>query len=355
MDSEKLINAAIAQNASDIHLSPGLQIHFRVAGKMVKQGEYIVDAKTIQQFLLPILNDKQKKALQINRQVDFAVQGPQGVRLRGNAFFQEKGLSVALRIIPAKIPDIRTLGFPEFVIDGLTKRKKGFVLICGPTGQGKTTTLASTLQEVSTKRADHIITIEDPVEFLLPSNNSVIQQREIGRDVISFEMGIKAALREDPDILLVGEMRDYETISAALTMAETGHLVFSTLHTNNGPETISRIIDIFPSEQQGQVRSQLASTLSMIISQTLVPTIAGGLTLAYEVLVNNYAIANYIRTNKIFQIPTALQTDDSGQMVQLEQSLAGLVINKIITKEVAMEYAKSKEDLKSILKANGVE
>lgn len=354
MDSEKLIIAAIEQNASDIHLSPGLQIHFRVAGRMVKQGEKIVDAKLIQQFLLPILNDKQKKDLQIGRQVDFAVQGPQGVRMRGNAFFQEKGLSVALRIIPAKIPDIHTLGFPEFVVKNLTKRKKGLVLIVGATGQGKTTTLASVLQEVSKTRAEHIVTIEDPVEFLLPSNNSIIQQREKGRDVLSFKDGIKAALREDPDILLVGEMRDHETIAAALTMGETGHLVFSTLHTNNGPETISRIIDIFPAEQQGQVRSQLASTLAIIISQTLVPTIAGGQTLAYEVLVNNYAIANYIRTNKIFQIPTALQTDDTGQMVQLEQSLAGLVINKIISKEVALDYAKSEEDLKSILSANGV-
>jgi len=355
MDSEKLINAAIAQNASDIHLSPGLQIHFRVAGQMVKQGEQLVDAKLIQQFLLPILNDKQKKMLQIGRQVDFAVQGPQGVRMRGNAFFQEKGLSVSLRIIPAKIPDIHTLGFPDFVVENLINRKKGIVLIVGATGQGKTTTLAAILQEISKTRADHVITIEDPVEFLLPSNNSMIQQREIGRDVLSFEDGIKAALREDPDILLVGEMRDHETIAAALTMGETGHLVFSTLHTNNGPETISRIIDIFPSEQQGQVRAQLASTLSMIISQQLVPTIAGGLTLAYEVLVNNYAISNYIRQNKVFQIPTALQTDDSGQMVQLEQSLAGLVINKIITKEVALDYAKSKEDLKAILSANGIQ
>jgi twitching motility protein PilT len=355
MDSEKLIIAAINQNASDIHLSPGLQIHFRIAGKMVKQGEGIVDAKLIQQFLLPILNDRQKKMLQQGRQVDFAVQGPQGVRMRGNAFFQEKGLSVALRIIPANIPDIHKLGFPDFVVENLTKRKKGLVLIVGPTGQGKTTTLAAVLQEIAHTRADHIITVEDPVEFLLPSNNSIIQQREIGRDVLTFKDGIKAGLREDPDVLLVGEMRDHETISAVLTMAETGHLVFSTLHTNDGPQTISRIIDIFPPEQQAQVRAQLASTLSMVISQRLVPTISGKLTLAYEVLVNNYAVANYIRQNKVFQIPTALQTDDSGQMVQLEQSLAGLVINKIITKETALEYCKSKDDLESILGANGVQ
>ncbi len=353
MDAEKLVLSAIAKKASDIHLSPGMPICFRIAGKLVKQGETSINTKLIQQFLLPILTDRQKKILQQFRQVDFAVQGPQGVRMRGNAFFQERGLSVSLRIIPKDIPDIHTLGFPNFVVENLTKKKKGLVLIVGATGQGKTTTLASVLQEISKTRADHIVTIEDPVEFLLPSHQSVIQQREIGRDVLNFKDGIKAGLREDPDIMLVGEMRDLDTISAALTMGETGHLVFSTLHTNNGPETISRVIDVFPGEQQTQIRSQLASSLSMVIAQILVPALDGGLTLAYEVLVNNYAVANYIRQNKIFQIPTVLQTDDSGQMVQLEQSLAGLVINKKISKEIAEEYSKSPDDLKSILEANG--
>ena len=355
MDSEKLVTAAVAQNASDIHLSPDMPICFRIAGQIVRQGDSVIDSKLIQQFLLPLLSDRQKNMLQQDRQVDFAVQATAGVRMRGNAFFQKQGLSVALRIIPQNIPDIHSLGFPDFVVQSLTERKKGLVLIVGPTGEGKTTTLSAVLQEVSKKRSDHILTIEDPVEFILPSNNSIIQQREIGRDVLTFEDGIKAALREDPDVLLAGEMRDRETIGAVLTMAETGHLVFSTLHTNSGPQTISRIIDIFPSEQQAQVRSQLASSLSMVISQRLVPTIAGGRTLAYEVLVNNYAVANYIRQNKIFQIPTALQTDDTGQMVQFEQSLAGLVINKIISKEAALEHCNSEDDLNSILSANGMD
>ncbi len=354
MDIEQLVTGAVSQGASDIHLSAGIIPHFRISGQIIPQGEEAVTAEFLQDYLMQILPEKQKQQLQENRQTDFIMKSASGVRLRGNAFFQEDGLSVVLRIIAQEIRQLDTLGFPEFVIEKIKALRNGFVLIVGATGEGKSTTLASILQYLVTDKPQHVITIEDPIEYILPAGQSVIQQREVGRDVVDFRSGIRAALREDPDILMVGEMRDYETISAALTMAETGHTVFSTLHTSDCPQTISRIIDVFPPEQQEQVRSQLATALKMIVAQRLVPTIDGKLVLAYEVLTNNYAIQNYIRQNKIFQIPSALQTDSSGEMVQLEQSLAGLVIAQQITPEVAKEYASDPEQLRAILIANGV-
>ncbi len=354
MDIEQLISGAVEQGASDIHLTTDVPPHFRVAGQLLPQGTEVVTAEFLQNFLMKVLPEEQKKQLQDHRQTDFVIKSVAGVRLRGNAFFQEGGLSIVLRVIAKEIRTLDSLGFPDFVIERIKSLKNGVVLIVGATGQGKSTTLAAILQNLSNHKPQHLITIEDPIEYILPNSKALIQQREVGRDVLDFRAGIKAALREDPDILMVGEMRDYETISAALTMAETGHTVFSTLHTNDGPQTISRIIDVFPSEQQDQVRSQLATTLKMIIAQRLVLAIDGTLTLAYEVLTNNYAIQNYIRQNKIFQIPSALQTDSSGEMVQLEQSLAGLVINQQVTKEVALENAADPEQLKAILAANGI-
>jgi twitching motility protein PilT len=354
MDIEQLISAAVAQGASDIHITTGVLPHFRISGNIVPQGTEIVTGEFLQNCLMKVLPEPQKQQLQNNRQTDFVMKSATGVRLRGNAFFQEGGLSVVLRVIAKDIRTLDSLGFPDFVIEKIKSLKNGFVLIVGATGQGKSTTLAAILQNLVQYRAQHLITIEDPIEFILPGGKAITQQREVGRDVLDFRAGIKAALREDPDILMVGEMRDYDTISAALTMAETGHTVFSTLHTNDGPQTISRIIDVFPSEQQDQVRSQLASALKMIVAQRLVPSVDGKLVLAYEVLTNNYAIQNYIRQNKIFQIPNALQTDSSGEMVQLEQSLAGLVISQQITKETALENATDPEQLKAILAANGI-
>ena len=355
MDIEQLIASAVAKDASDIHLTTDVPPHFRIAGELIAvEKEESITETFLQDFLMKVLPEDQKKQLQDQRQTDFVIKSVAGVRLRGNAFFQQGGLSVVLRVIAKEIRTLDSLGFPDFVLEKIKSLKNGFVLVVGATGQGKSTTLAAILQDLANYKSQHLITIEDPIEYILPNAKALMQQREVGRDVRDFRAGIKAALREDPDILMVGEMRDYETISAALTMAETGHTVFSTLHTNDGAQTISRIIDVFPSEQQDQVRSQLASSLKMIIAQRLVPAIDGKLTLAYELLTNNYAIQNYIRQNKIFQIPSALQTDSSGEMVQFEQSLAGLVINKQISKEVAMENATDPEQLKAILAANGI-
>jgi twitching motility protein PilT len=354
MNFEQIINNAISERASDIHICPDYPVFVRKHASFGPINQEVVETRQVQDFLMSILSDTKKQELRDLRQTDFVYATQNGVRLRGNAFFEEKGISIAFRIIPYEIPAFNTLGFPAFVIDKLSHIRQGLVLVVGATGQGKSTTLASIMQERLTTQTEHAITIEDPIEYILPPGKGIIHQRSLGRDVGDFKQGIRAALREDPDVLLVGEMRDYETISAALTMAETGHIVFSTLHTNNGPETISRIIDVFPPEQQSQVRSQLAESLKMIIAQTLVPAINGGRALAYEILTSNYAIKNHIRQNKIFQIPNVLQSDSSGEMVELEQSLAGLVITNRITKEIALEYATDKEQLKAILTSNGV-
>ncbi|MBT3349046.1 PilT/PilU family type 4a pilus ATPase [bacterium] len=356
MDFEKLVVGAVQSNASDIHLAVGMPPYFRISGQLqpVPQGEPLTNQQ-IQDLLMSILPERNKKQLQEQRQTDFVVKVQDKIRLRGNAFFEESGIAVSFRIIPQEIRKFETLGFPKFVFERMLKQKNGLILVVGPTGQGKSTTLASILKEKMEQKTEHIITIEDPIEYILKSKTSVVRQREVGRDVANFKDGIKAGLREDPDILMVGEMRDHETISSALTMAETGHVVYSTLHTNDGPQTVARIIDVFAPEQQEQVRSQLASTLSMIVSQRLVPTVDGKLTLAYEILTNNYAIQNHIRQNKIFQIPNVLQTDNSGEMVEFEQSLAGLVMAGRVSKEVAMDHANDAEQLKAILAANGVQ
>jgi len=353
MDFEKLVDFAVQNGSSDIHISPGLSISYRVNGQIRQTNDEKQTPDQIQKLILPFLTERQKKEIQERRQTDFLAKTSKNVRLRGNAFFQNNGLSVVFRIIPQEIRELFSLGFPEFVYEEILKMKKGLVLVVGSTGQGKSTTLASIIQKRAGSLSEHILTIEDPIEYIIPSSKSLVQQREVFRDVMNFSDGIRAALREDPDVVMVGEMRDLETVSAALTLAETGHLVFGTLHTNNGPETIHRIIDIFPSEKQDQIRAQLAATLTMVIAQQLIPTADGkGRTLAYEILTSNYAIKNHIRSNKIFQIPNVLQTDSSGTMVLMEQSLAGLVAMGKITKEVASQYTDDPDQLKSMIEAS---
>lgn len=352
---EQLLEFAAKNGASDIHFSPGKKPYVRANGKLHQIGEEILDEPSIQNFLLRVLDQRHQGLLADRRQVDFVMSTSNKTRFRGNAFFQEKGLSASLRVIPNKVFAFKDLGLPDFVKQKIFGLRQGFILIVGPTGQGKTTTCTSIISERVNQNVEHIVTVEDPIEYLLHSDKGIVQQREVGRDVLNFSDGIKAALREDPNVLMVGEMRDQETIEAALTMAETGHVVFATLHTNNGPQTITRIIDTFPGEQQNQVRAQLADSLTMIISQRLVPDLKGGRTLAYEVLSSNYAVQNYIRTNKIFQIPNVLQTDASGEMVQFEQCLTSLVANQQISLEVAYQYAQDNDLLKSMLVANGLE
>lgn len=354
MDFEKVIEYALGKGVSDIHLSPNVPIYLRKNGQIESVGNKISNEE-IKKIVEKILDTKQKETLETKRQIDFLYKSQKSNRLRGNAFYCNEGLALSFRVIQKTIPEFSQLGFPDFVKNKAMNAKQGLILIVGPTGQGKSTTLASILQARSKTHTEHILMLEDPIEYIIPSTQSMVQQREIGRDVASFEEGILGALREDPDVLMIGELRSAETMSAALTLAETGHLVFATLHTNNAVHTISRILDMFPGEQKAQIRNQLASNLDMVVSERLIPTMDGiNRILAFEVLTMNYAIANYIRQEKIYQIPNIIQTDSSGTMIQFEQSLIALILSKKITKEIALEFAQDKNQLKSLFELNGI-
>ncbi len=355
MDFEQVVTYALQNKVSDIHLVGGAPVFMRKDGEMEGMGQPIT-ADYIQNLLKTMLDVNQSKLLEKRRQVDFMFVSKSGTRLRGNAFFTSSGLAVCFRVVVANIPPITDLGFPEFVSQHLMNAKQGLVLVVGPTGQGKSTTVAGSLISRQNVHKEHLLMIEDPVEYIIPHGKGLVQQREVGRDVASYKDGLLGALREDPDVVMVGELRDKENMAHTLTLAETGHLVFSTLHTNSAVQTITRILDSFTSEQKPQIRSQIANNLSMVISQRLIPRADGkGRVLAFEILTMNYAIANYIRQDKIFQIPNVMQTDSSGQMILFEQSLVGLVLSNKITKEIAMEYAIDKNQLQSLFELNNID
>ena len=352
-DFEQILKYAVEKGASDIHLTPNLPVSFRIHGKIEYVGEPIDYAYT-QNLAINALTPKQQAQLDEFRDVDFSVSSREQFRFRGNAFFAQGGLSFVLRLIPKVIPEFSELGFPSVLMEHFMNLKQGLVLVVGPTGHGKSTTLASMIQARSNYHAEHIITMEDPVEFMFKSGKSIVHQRDVGKDAASFERGLKAALREDPDVLLVGEMRDLETISAALTAAETGHLVLSTLHTHDTPETINRIIDAFPTAQQGQVRSQLASSLKMVVAQRLLPSLNGKRSLVYEVMTSNYAIKNHIRQGTLHQIQNYMQTDTSGTMNLFDQSLVNRMLEGAVGMEAAFEHCRSREQLTHLLEVNDV-
>lgn len=351
MNLEPIIAAAVSQEASDVHLSPGKPVFFRVNGRMIPQGNTPVTKEQTAAWV-GTLSDKIQTELKEERQSDFSLTSQAGIRMRVNVFYQRLGIAVAFRIIRSDIMSFEKLGLPTFIRDKIRTLDHGLVLVVGPTGQGKSTTLAALVNDKLHTEATNIITLEDPIEYVYPNTpNSIISQREVGRDVLSFHDGIKSALREDPDILLVGEMRDYKTISAAITMAETGHILLSTLHANTGAETVSRIIDSFPSDQQNQIRSQLAMNLKMVISQRLVPSIDGkSRVLAYEVMTNNYAIATKIRQNKINEIAQVFELSAaSGEMISYERSLVYLYRSGKISRTTAVEHAIDRDRMLSML------
>lgn len=353
MDFEKVLSYAAKNNISDIHVSPGLPVSFRLHGELESVGEKTTHNE-IHMISLEILNQTDQERLDIDRSVDFAYTSKEGHRFRGNFFYTRKGLVLALRLIPETIPDFDTLGLPRFVLDNILALKDGLILLVGPTGHGKSTTLASCIKHRAAEKSEHIITFEDPIEFLIESDQSLVHQRALGRDVMKFSDGLKSALREDPDVLLVGEMRDLETISAALTAAETGHLVLSTLHTSDAGETVNRIIDAFPTGQQAQIRAQLATTLKMVVAQKLLPAAdESGRVLAYETMVTTYAIKNHIRKGTTYQIPNSMQTDNTGQMILFDESLAKLVMDGKITLETAFINAVSQDQIQQTLELHG--
>lgn len=352
LELDQILNYAGEKGASDTHISPGRPVYFRINGRINTVGNPISKSE-IDELLMHILGPKQQAKLEEIRDVDFVHSSNKKYRFRCNAYHTREGVALAFRMIPAEIPSFEATGLPDFVLKHAKNLKKGLILVTGATGHGKSTSLAAMIKARAEHKAEHFILLEDPIEFILDSDKSIIHQRNLERDVFSFERGLKAALREDPDVLMVGEMRDLETISSALTAAETGHVVFSTLHTNSAAETIHRIIDVFPAERQVQIRSQLASTLSMVVCQHLVESTNGGRVLAYEILMSNYAVANHIRQNTVFQIPNAMQTDDSGKMVLFEQSLAHQTILGNITYQTAQQNATSVEQLNYILETSG--
>jgi twitching motility protein PilT len=349
-DFSDVLRRMVETRASDVHLSPGFPPAMRDKGKICPmEGFPVLNGQQTREIVYGILNDDQRKRFENNKQLDFAYAIPGVARFRVNCFFQRGTVSAAFRLVPQEIPSLDSLSVPA-VLRELTEKPRGFVLVTGPTGSGKSTTLAAMIDVINAGRQDHILTIEDPIEFLHTHKSSIVNQREVGSDAPDFALGLRAALREDPDVILVGEMRDLETVSTALTAAETGHLVFATLHTQSTAQTVDRIIDVFPPEQQGQVRTQLSIALQGIVTQQLLPTLDGkGRVVACEVLIPTPAIRNLIREGKTHQIYGALQTSGSVGMQTMDADLARLVRSGKIARGLAEQRASVPEELSRLL------
>lgn len=340
---QDILIQAKEKGASDVHLNVDIPPVFRLNGKLTKTDFPILSAEDVHELIYSIISDKQKKDFEKNRQLDFAYEIKDVSRFRINIFRHRLGEAAAIRLIPTNILSISELGLPE-IITTLAEKDKGIVLVTGPTGSGKSTTLASLIDIINTNRYDHIISIEDPIEYIHKHKNCIVSQREVGEHTDSFASALRVALREDPDVMLVGEMRDLETISMALRAAETGHLVFSTLHTNSAADTVERMINAFPTHQQAQARLQVSGTLEAVIAQTLIPTVDGqGRVAAMELMLSTPAIRNLIRDEKIHQIPSAIQTSRKIGMQSLDQSLKDLLMEGKITREDAIRKANNKK------------
>ncbi len=350
LDFAEVLLEVVERRASDLHLTAGAPPMIRVRGRLTPlEGYPVLTPTDTREIVYSILSNAQRQKLENNWQLDFAYQIPGAARFRVNAYFQRSALGAAFRLIPFEIAPLETLGLPAVVAD-FANKPRGLVLVTGPTGSGKSTTLASLIDVINASREEHIMTIEDPIEFLHNHKKCMVNQRELGADATSFADALKAALRQDPDVILVGEMRDLETIGTAITAAETGHLVFATLHTQDTPQTIDRIIDVFPSAQQGQIRAQLSVALQGIMTQTLLPTADGsGRCCAVEVLVPTPAVRNLIREAKSHQIYSVLQTGGQHGMQTMDASLAQLVRAGKITRKLAESRAHSVEEFKRLI------
>lgn len=346
---DEFLAYTIANKASDLHVAAESPAYLRVDGALRQIPGEAMNNDRVQSLIFELMDDHLKDILKTNKEVDFSVQHSSGDRFRANVFHKQGTLSIALRLIPNKIKTISELHVPEILYD-FTKVPHGLIVVTGPTGSGKSTTIAAMLQEINMNRAEHIITIEDPIEYVYPRMRSLIEQREIGKDSLSWSNALRSALRQDPNIVLVGEMRDYETIEAAVTVAETGHLVFATLHTNSAAQTVDRIIDVFPEGQQSQIRAQLSNVLTAVVAQRLIPVRSGGRKAVLEIMIGNSAVKNAIREGKTYQIDNIIQTNSEIGMQTLESSLVRLIKEGEITADQAANYTVKPDELYALLK-----
>ena len=344
-----LIKTVFQEGASDLHLSEGKRPTIRVSGMLLPLVKReIISKEMIVGVLSELVSKENREYFLKNKELDFSYGMENGERFRGNAFFQQGMISIALRLIPKKIRGLAELNLPD-ILRSFADKHQGFFLVVGPVGHGKTTTLAAMIESINESRAEHIITIEDPIEYIYEPKKSIIDQREVRIDTVDFPTAMKSMFREDVNVALIGEMRGADTISTAVTAAETGHLIFSTLHTNGAAQTISRIIDSFPAEQQEEIRIQLAGSLTGIFSQRLVPRISGGLIPAYELLINNNAVSNLIRENRIHEISSVIETSSQDGMIDMNRCLANLVAKGEITVESAYTYSTDSKILERMI------
>ena len=345
----ELLDVTVKEQASDLHISVDHPPVLRIAGRLIpllkKKNISSKDALGLSQVLM---TPEQNERFMATKEIDFSYGFGQEARFRVNVFFQKGEVSIALRLIPANIKTVDELNLPP-ILHEFSKANQGFVLITGPSGHGKSTTLAALIDEINRTRTDHIITIEDPIEYLFKDDRSIIDQREVYQDTLSFAKALRSTFRQDPDVIMVGEMRDSETIATAITAAETGHLVFATLHTNSASQTVHRVVDSFPPEQQNQIRAQLSGSLLGVVSQRLIPRTKGDLIPACEVMLSTPAVANLIRENKIHELPLVIETSAEAGMISLNRALADLVKGKEISLENALKYSLSPTELKMLV------
>jgi twitching motility protein PilT len=345
-----LLDFTIQEKASDLHISVGHPPVLRITGRLIPLTKFkTITSEDSQGLAFELMTDEQRERFLQKKEIDFSYSFEGKARFRVNIFFESGSISSALRLIPTKIPTIEELNLPP-ILHQFTKPSQGFVLITGPSSHGKSTTLAALIDEINHTRADHIITIEDPIEYVFTDDRCIIDQREVYQDTLSFAQALRSTFRQDPDVIMVGEMRDLETMATAISAAETGHLVFATLHTNSASQTIHRVVDSFPPEQQNQVRAQLSGSLLGVISQRLIPRIKGGLIPACEIMINTPAVANLIRENKIHELPLIIETSFELGMVSLNRSLANLVRAKEISLDNALLYSLEPNELRKLLR-----
>ena len=344
----ELLDITVKEQASDLHISTGHPPILRITGRLVPLlKKKVLSPEDTKGLVFELLTEEQRQRILKERELDFSYNFENRARFRANAFFQENELCCALRLVPTKVKTIEELNLPP-VLHKFTKPTQGFVLISGPSSHGKSTTLAALIDEINHTRADHIITIEDPIEYIFKDEKAIVDQREVHQDTLSFSRALRSTFRQDPDVIMVGEMRDPETMAIAITAAETGHLVFATLHTNSASQTIHRIVDTFPSEQQQQIRAQLSGSLLGVVSQRLIPRIKGGLIPACEIMISTPAVSNLIRENKIHELPLIIETSAEIGMISLNRSLAGLVRSGEISLENALNYSLNPRELKTL-------